>query len=256
MINRNRRIFRLISAIILMGFLNAGCTQWENFSTGKTKRIGILEEQVIMLSDKVESINIKNDELATTLSVSQKQELEIEPFHEEYVQLKNKLTGIEDLQESHLNENSRLQDELSETRNQIQEIRQQLTSVETDKDSIKAQLVELEIAYEKLLTKEPQSIDTTVKLEKEVKEVGEENRESLIKKTQKKLEASLVEDLLNMAISLYRQGKYEDAIARWEEVLTLNPEIHEAKFNIEIAQDKIKEKNIQEGLKSNLIQRR
>lgn len=211
-----------------------------------------------MLSDKVESLNTKNAELATTLSESQKQEQEqeIKPFQEEYEQLKNKLAGIEDAQESHLSENSRLQNELSETRNQLKEIQQQLISVETDKNNIKVQLEELETGYEKLLTKEPQSIDTTVKVEKELKEVGEENRESLIKKTQQKLETSLIEDLLDKAISLYRQGKFEEAIARWEEVLTLDPEIHEAKFNIEIAQDKIKEKEIQEGLKSNLIQRK
>lgn len=256
MINRNRIFLQSILTAILLGFLNAGCTQWENFSTGKTKRIGILEEQVIMLSDKVESLDSKNDELATTLNESHKQEQETEPIHEEYIQLKNKLAGLEEAQESHLNENSRLQEELSETRNQILEIREQLISVETDKDNIKDQLVELETAYEKLLIKESQSIDTTVKVEKEVAEVGPENRESLTKKTQKKLEASLIEDLLDKAINLYRQGKFEDAIARWEEVLTLNPEIHEAKFNIEIAQDKIQEMKIQEGLKSNLIQRR
>ncbi len=256
MTNKNKRFCLLYLTVISLGLLNAGCTQWENFSTGRTKRIGILEEQVIMLSDKVESLNAKNTELSTALHESQKQEQEKEPFHQEYTQLKNKLTGIENAQESHLNENSRLQDELSETRSQIQEIRKQLNSVETDKDNIKAQLVELETAYDKLLAKEAQSMDTTVKVVKEIQEVREENRESLIKETQKKLESSLIEDLLEKAINLYRQGKFEEAIARWEEVLALNPEIHEAKFNIEIAQDKIKEKKIQEGLKSNLIQRK
>lgn len=255
MTNKSKRFFQIFLIIILPGLFNAGCTQWENFSTGKTKRIGIIEEQVIMLSDKVESLNVKNAERTTTLDETQKQDLEIESFHEEYVQLKNMLTVIENAQESHLNENSRLKDELSETRNQLQEIRQQLISVETDKDNIKAQLEELEVGYEKL-TKEPQSIDTTVKVGKELNEVSEENRENLIKKTHQKLEASLIEDLLDKAINLYRQGKFEEAIARWEEVLTLNPEIHEAKFNIEIAQDKIKEKEVQEGLKSNLIQRK
>ncbi|MCP5003809.1 MAG: hypothetical protein GY941_07640 [Planctomycetes bacterium] len=256
MTNKSKSFFRLffIVSIISLCLLNVGCTQWvkSKWPASKTKRIGIIEEQVFLLSDKVENLDAQNAELLKTLNESQRNDKAIEPPLDEYDRLKNKLTTLENAQESHLNENSRLNDELSATRNQLQEIRQQLTSVESDKAVIKAQLTKLETDYEKLSNEESQSRNTAAKVENEG---GEESRKSLIKKTQKKLEASLIEDLLDKAISLYRQGKFKEAIARWEEVITLNPDIHEAKFNIEIAQDRIKEIEIQEGLKSNLIQR-
>ena len=79
---------------------------------------------------------------------------------------------------------------------------------------------------------------------------------ALIKETQEKRKISLVEDLLDKAIQLYRQEKFEEAIAKWEEVLALDPSKLEAKFNIEIAQDRIKEKQIQEDLKASRTQRK
>lgn len=39
---------------------------------------------------------------------------------------------------------------------------------------------------------------------------------------------------------LYREGNYKGAIGKWEEVLIIDPENLEAKFNIEIANEKIK----------------
>ena len=260
---KNKQYLQIFTIIISLGLLNAGCTQWENFSTGKTKRIGTLEEQVLVLSDRVESLNVKNVDLMKTIHESQFQEQDKEPLHDEYVQLKNKLTEIEAALKLHNNENIHLKEELSKTRNQLQEIEQKLVSVESDKANIKTQLEELESAYVTLSTNEPQLTDIkdiTVKPEDNVEEdsgeVTEESTESIIKKTQQKLEASLIEDLLDKAINLYRQEKFEEAIAKWQEVLSLNPSIHEAKFNIEIAHDRIKEKKIQEGLKSNLIQRK
>jgi tetratricopeptide (TPR) repeat protein len=69
-------------------------------------------------------------------------------------------------------------------------------------------------------------------------------------------EARLIKGLLDEAIKLYRQGKFKEAISKWEEALARDPGKLEAKFNIEIAKDRIKEKEIHEELKSLLIQRK
>ncbi len=45
-------------------------------------------------------------------------------------------------------------------------------------------------------------------------------------------------------------------ISKWEEALARDPGKLEAKFNIEIAEDRIKEKEIHEELKTLLIQRK
>lgn len=55
-------------------------------------------------------------------------------------------------------------------------------------------------------------------------------------------------DLLDEAIQLYREEEFEEAIAKWEKVLALDSSKLEAKFNIEIAQDRIEEQRIQDRI--------
>ncbi len=119
------------------------------------------------------------------------------------------------------NARNRLEQGLSATENILKEIKRNLTLVEEDKDKMRTRLEELETLSKTTIT-----------------------------------ETSLTEDLLDEAIELYRQGKFEEAITKWEEVLAHDPSKLEAKFNIEIAKDRIKEKEIHEELKSLLIQRK
>jgi outer membrane murein-binding lipoprotein Lpp len=116
---------------------------------------------------------------------------------------------------------NRLKEELSKTGNLLQEIKQNLVLVEEDKNKMKTKLKELET-----LSK------TTI------------------------AETSLTGGLLDEAIKLYQQGKFEEAILKWEEVLARDPGQLQAKFNIEIAKDRIKGKEIHEELKALLIQRK
>ena len=128
---------------------------------------------------------------------------------------------IEAALSSQSNASNRLEEGLSGTGNLLQEIKQNLALVEEDKNKMKARLEELEA-----LSKSASA------------------------------EAGLAEDLLNEAIKLYRQGKFEEAISKWEEALARDPGRLEAKFNIEIARDRIKEKRIHKELKESLIQRK
>ncbi len=120
-----------------------------------------------------------------------------------------------------------LEKRVSETGNLLQEIKQNLDLVEEDKGKMKVQLDELGTQLNKL--------------------------ESLSKITS--AETNLTEELLDDAIKLYRQQKFEEAISKWEEVLAHNSGKLEAKFFIEISKDKIKQKEIHEVLKALLIQR-
>jgi outer membrane murein-binding lipoprotein Lpp len=120
-----------------------------------------------------------------------------------------------------------LEKRVSETGNLLQEIKQNLDLVKEDKGKMKVQLDELGTQLNKL--------------------------ESLSKITS--AETNLTEELLDDAIKLYRQQKFEEAISKWEEVLAHNSGKLEAKFFIEISKDKIKQKEIHEELKALLIQR-
>jgi tetratricopeptide (TPR) repeat protein len=53
-------------------------------------------------------------------------------------------------------------------------------------------------------------------------------------------EKEVLQKLLDEALVFYRDGKYQEAIAKWEEVLVMYPDNLEAKFNIEIAKEKVK----------------
>ncbi len=137
-------------------------------------------------------------------------------------------SGIESTLSSQRLARNHLEKELSATEDLLKEIKQNLALVEEDKGNMKVQLDELGTRLDRL--------------------------ESLTKISS--TETNLTEDLLNDAIKLYRQQKFEEAITKWEEVLARDHGKLEAKFNIEIAKDRIKEKQIHEELKALLIQRK
>ena len=247
------------TVIIAFVLLNSGCLQLEKYSfwQSKTKRMNILEEKVESLSNNIGSLTTENYELKKNLS-----ELETvkNQLNEEYTQIKDKQIAIETAQTSQNKARSRLEDELVETRNLLENIKQQLAIVEKDKNNLKAKLEKLEASSAKTAKtgKTAKTETVAVKTTDTEEEISntDKSRETLIKETQEKRKTSLTEDLLDKAINLYREEKFEEAIAKWEDVLALDPSKLEAKFNIEIAQDRIKEKQIQEDLKSSRVQRK
>ena len=225
----------LTTVIISLGLFNSGCYQLK-FGQKKTERINILEEEVESLSNNIGSLTTENYELKKDLV---KLETAKNQLNKEYTQLKDKQIAIEAAQTSQNEVRKNLEEELAKTKDLLEKVKQQLAIVENDKNNLKAKLGKLEAPSEKAA-------------EEEKGNVGE-IMENLTKETQ---ETSPVEDLLDKAIQLYREENFEEAIAKWEEVLALDPSKLEAKFNIEIAQDRIKEKQIQEDLKSSRIQRK
>ena len=232
----------LTTVIISLGLFNSGCLQLEKFSLGgqsKTERINILEEEVESLSNNIGSLTTENYELKKNVV---KLETAKNQLNNKYTQIKDKQIAIEAAQTSQNKIRKNLEGELAETKNLLEKVKQQLAIVENDKNNLKTKLEKLGAPREKAA-------------EEEKGNVGE-NRENLAQETQEAQETSPVEDLLDKAIQLYREENFEEAIAKWEEVIALDPSKLEAKFNIEIAQDRIKEKQIQEDLKSSRIQRK
>ena len=229
----------LTTVIISLGLFNSGCLQLEKFSLGgqsKAERINILEEEVESLSNNIGSLTTENYELRKNVV---KLETAKNQLNNKYTQIKDKQIAIEAAQTSQNKIRKNLEEELAETKDLLGKVKQQLAIVENDKNNLKTKLEKLGAPREKAA-------------EEEKGNVGE-NRENLAQETQ---ETSPVEDLLDKAIQLYREENFEEAIAKWEEVIALDPSKLEAKFNIEIAQDRIKEKQIQEDLKSSRIQRK
>lgn len=255
--NRISSKYRYICAtfIITAGLLNSGCFQikkpsfLKKESNDKNDRINALEEKVANLTYSLGNLTTENYELKKNLN--QMEEIESK-LNKEYSQIINKQNAIEQTQTSDNNERNRLERELAETKNSLNEIKQHLTNIESEKDKLKAKLEEIE-SFEEQIIKSKSAVDDNTIVE--INNNNEQSKENVIKETQEKRKLSLVEGLLNKAIKLYREEKFEEAIAKWEEVLALDPSKLEAKFNIEIAHDRIKEKQIQEDLKSNRTQR-
>lgn len=269
----------LTTVIISLGLFNSGCLQLKKFSSGQSKdeRINILEEKVESLSYSIEESQGKNidvleekvealsNDLGSVITNNyelnkslNKLEVANEQLNKEYTQIKDKQIAIEKAQTLQTKERNRLEGEWVEAKELLEEFEQKLAIVEfefwpngKDKNSLKAKLGKLESSRVKAA--ETEAVAAKATAAEEEKGNADENRGSLTKETKK---TSPVEDLLDKAIQLYRQEKFEEAIAKWEEVLALDPNKLEAKFNIEIAQDRIKEKQIQEDLKSSRTQRK
>ena len=243
-----------VIVIIFLGLLNTGCSrfQFKKFTFNRKDTSNTrLEKKIDALSNRITSLAAINYDLKKKLNELQQEKKRL---NKEYIQLKNKQSALETTQKLQNTEQNSFQEELLRTKKSLQKITKKLTLVETDKNRIKTQLEDLETLYSESAdvdkgTTRPATVVENVKN-------PEKSRKSLIKETQKKRKTSLVEDLLDKAIQLYRQGKFEKAIAKWKEVLALDPGKLEAKFNIEIARDRIKEKEIQKELKSSLIQRK
>ncbi len=121
-----------------------------------------------------------------------------------------------------------LEEKVSETENFLQEIKQNIDLVEKDKGRMKVRLDEFGSHFNRLET---------------VSEI-----------TERKL--FLQKELLNRAIEFYKQQKFKEAILKWEEVLAYDPDNPEARFNIEVAHDRINQNEKDKALKTLLIQKK
>ena len=245
---RSKYLFIFTTLIIFIGLVNSGCYQlnkgtlWKNQdqsrSISKEERIDTLEEKVEILSYSLGDLTTENYELKKNFS-----ELETvkSQLNKEYTQIKNKQAALDKTQVSNNITRNHLKGELAETKIALEKIRRQLVQMESEKRNLKAKLEILEATRE---------ANTQPK-----KDHTDQSRKDLIKETQEQLKLSLVDDLLDKAIRLYREEHFEGAIGKWEEILVLDPGKLEAKFNIEIAQDRIKEKQIQKDLEKTHIQK-
>ena len=255
----SKYLFIFTTLIIFIGLLNSGCFKLnkdflrkdQSKSSGsKEERMDSLEEKVATLSYSLGSLTTENYELKKNFS-----ELEAikSQLNKEYTHIKNKQAALEKTQASDNAARNRLKGELAKTKVALEKIKQHLAEMESEKNNLKAKLEILEATRE-IDTQTEVVVDKTANIKAE-KDHTDQSRKSLIKEVQGQRKSSLVEDLLDKAIRLYREESFEDAISKWEEVLALDPSKLEAKFNIEIAQDRIKEKQIQKDLEKIHIQK-
>ncbi len=263
----SRYLFIFTALFVLVGLLNSGClkspkgflrkdkSESHHKSHVKTRgskedRINVLEEKVATLSYSLGSLTTENYELKKNF-----RELETikGQLNKEYTQIKDTQASLEKTQASNKTARTRLKGELAKTKVALEKNKQQLAKMASEVKSLNAKLKTLESAR-KAAAQAEEVVDKTANIDTG-KSYTKQSRKNLIKETQENRKTTLVEGLLNKAIRLYREEHFEEAISKWEEVLALDPSKLEAKFNIEIAQDRIKEKQIQKDLEKTHIQK-
>jgi len=263
-VNTKSSKYLLISTLVIfIGLLNSGCFKATKGLLRKDKsespvkshgskedRMNALEEKVATLSYSMGSLTTQNYELKKNFK-----ELEAikSQLNEEYTKIKDTQASLEKTQASNKTARNRLKGELAKTKVALEKNKQQLVKMASEANSLKAKLKTLELARKKAAQAE-EVVDKTTNIETG-SDYTRQSRKNLIKETQENRKTTLVEELLNKAIRMYREEHFEEAIAKWNEVLVLDPSKLEAKFNIEIAQDRIKEKQIQKDLEKTHIQK-
>ena len=263
----SKYLFIFTTLFVLAGLLNSGCLKApksflrkdksENRNESHAKARGSKEDRIDALEEKVATLSYSLGSLTTENYELKKNFRELETIksqlNKEYTQIKDTQATLEKTQASNKTARTRLKGELAKTKVSLEKIKQQMAKMESEKKSLKVRLKTLETTR-KTAAQTDEVVDKTTNIDTK-NSYTRQSRKNLIKETQENHKTSLVEELLNKAISLYRKEHFEEAISKWEQVLVLDPSKLEAKFNIEIAQDRIKEKQIQKDLEKTHIQK-
>lgn len=270
LISKSQRALIMALTIPFM-LLNAGCFLFPTSDSSIKAKISTIEEKFDLLFESIEKLNATNHKFIDKLDGLKS---ENKGLSKEYAQITKNQSSIKSLQELQESESNRFREEMLSTRNLISKIKQELTirpeHAKRMKSAPDPKPVVKKKAEKKLRKKPSRPKRVQKKAEKSIvkkKDVQKKARKkSSVKKDlqkkakksiessvtskkepQKKLKAALVKKLFNRAKTLYRRGKYEEAIKKWEEVLKQNPTMLDAMYNIEIAKDRIKTRQSKSG---------
>jgi len=161
-------------------------------------------------------------------------------------------TTLDELSTQVATKDSSIKATVSETQKNISDLIQKLREIEQAKTELQNQIIALQTQRSRITDSEIGAKRGAMKEEdrktiEEGREMIKETRGERNSEEEKKEEETAtgqgkeaLQKLLDEALTLYRDGNYKDAIGKWEEALVIDPANLEAKFNIEIAKEKIK----------------
>lgn len=234
--------------------LSVGCVGQRKFFSQFGKKSSEAQEEYMALVDR------KILELEQALSDLNLSTLNLVKLVEELAQKTTDIdtnysklnTTLDKLSSQVETKDSSMVSTISETQKNINDLTQKLSEIEQVKTDLQNQALALQ--SQRFLIRNSEIEQQSDAMKEEAKEMIEELREMVkeakgeIKpEAEKKAEETATEQgkeavqrLLDEALALYRDENYKDAIGKWEAVLVIDPANLEAKFNIEIAKEKIK----------------
>ena len=234
--------------------LSVGCAgQRKFFSQFGKKSSGAQEEHMAL-------VDLKILELEQALSDLNLSALNLVKLVEELAQKTTDIdtnysklnTTLDKLSSQVETKDSSMVSTISETQKNINDLTQKLSEIEQVKTDLQNQALALQSQRFLIKNSEIEQQSEAMKEEakemiKELREMVKEAKGEIKSEEEKKTEETATEQgkeavqrLLDEALSLYRDENYKDAIRTWEAVLVIDPANLEAKFNIEIAKEKIK----------------
>lgn len=237
-----------ITILIALGLTTifSGCaTTYEKLPDTHPEYLGDLDKKIRALERGLSDLNNSAQDLGKRVDVLSQKTKEADSH---YLNLLNSLNGLSFNVE---HKNSSFENTLAETQKTVKDLEKKMDEIEKTKIDLQNQLITLQSQKPRLTGTK---IEQPPELKKEAKEMIEQGREMLKEANAEKKaaedqkikaiatghEKEALQKLLDEALMLYREGNYKGAIGKWEEVLIIDPENLEAKFNIEIANEKIK----------------
>ncbi len=214
----------LIIPVLCISLVSAGCSGLSKKSSKAQQ-----EERFVLIDKKINELQkaISNINASAQSIVRQVEELSDRTTNigRNYTKID---TSLEELNTRVETKDSLLETSISDTQNTINELKAKLSEIELAKEEIQNQINSLQ-------SQKSQPVSSAVEHQEES---GEVNGETVEKTTEAQQGKAIVQGLLDEAQAIYKDGDYDDAISKWEEVLNIDPENLEAKLNIEIAKEK------------------
>ncbi len=238
----------VVMVLIILGLTTifSGCAgTYEKSPDVQTEHLGMINKKIHEIERGLSNLNNAVQDMGKRVDVLSQKTNDADSH---YLNLLNSLNGLSFNVEQ---KNSSFENILAETQKTVKGIEKKMDEIEKTKIDLQNQLITLQSQRPRLTgTKIEQPKESM----KEAKEMIEQGREMLkeangekkaaedqkIKAIAAGHEKEALQKLLDEALMLYREGNYKGAVGKWEEVLIIEPENLEAKFNIEIANEKIK----------------
>ncbi|MCF6158312.1 MAG: hypothetical protein E3K32_07025 [wastewater metagenome] len=242
------KYFFLIFILFGCSSFSIGCAGFskklfENTSKAEEERLVLIEQKIQELEQALSILNTSEQNLAKRFEeISQKTatiSTDQVNLYDTVNTLNSKFERKDITIESNLVKTQKNIDDLENKLNKLQEI-------EKIKTDLQNQIIVL-LAQKSSIT------DTEVR--KVRNELGEEvvdilshknemskntSEEKRMEEPNRNLEKEELQHMMDEALSLYREGKYKESSLKWKEVLTIDPGNLEAKFNLDILEEKMK----------------
>lgn len=240
-------VFLIFIVTGLSPFLT-GCAEFSNLyknSQAKKERLASIENKIQELEQELSALNTTDKNLTNRVEeLSQKtnaMDTNYSKLSETVYSLNSKFEKKDQSIENNLVETQKNIDGLENRLNRLNEIEKIKTDLQNQIIVLLAQksnITNSEVGKVRDAMKE--EVEDVISQKNEAAQVTHElpDEKESEEEPDKSLAKQELQNMMDEALALYRDGKYRDSLRKWKEVLSVDPGNLEAKFNIGIIEEK------------------